>query len=343
MVLLDSKQRRRIQITGGSTYVISLPKRWINDLKIKVGDEMTLIKNLDRSLTLLTNENRFEKKNSVIELGIEDSIEAIKRKIIALYLAGYKTIKIRSKGIKIQPIHSRIIRETARDSLIGTEIVESTSEYVTIQVLTRLPELTFDVALQRMYLMAYNMQEEAIDALEKMDIDAAQEVVKMDDEVDRFSMYMLRNLSQAIQSQEILSEIGLKKPTDCLGYRTVIRCIERIADHSVLIAKRIKFLQNPIEKKTFVNLSQLSQASLKIFEKAFVALSKNDYFLAEEVAEQAEKDIQNEKDFMASLKEVKNSYVIRFILEDIRRIIEYSKDIAEEVINENIRTIISEK
>jgi len=337
------QQRRKLQLAGGSTYVVSLPKKWINDLKMKIGDEVTLIKNPNNSLTLFSTMDKFDAKKSVIEISKDDSEESLKRKIIAIYLAGYKIIEIRSKGIKIQSSHARTIRELARSSMIGTEIVESSSESIIIQVLTRLPELSFDVALRRMHLMTSNMHREAIDALGKMDKEAAEEVVKMDDEVDRFSLYMLRNLSQAVQNGEILLEIGLKKPSDCLGYRTVIRCIERIADHSVLIAKRIKFLQSPIDKKILQAITQLSHDALNIFENSIVALTKSDYSLAEKVAEQAAKAVQNEKDFIANLKESTNSSVIKFVLEDIRRTIEYSTDIAEVVINENIRSVISEK
>ena len=339
----NSRQRRKLQLTGGSTYVVSLPKKWIGDLKMKIGDEVTLIKNPNNSITLLSTMDEFEAKKSIIEISKDDSEESLKRKIIAIYLAGYKIIEIRSKGIKIQPTHARVIRELARSSMIGTEIVESSSESIMIQILTRLPELSFDVALRRMHLMASNMHREAMDALEKMDKEAAEEVIKMDDEVDRFSLYMLRTLSQAVQNGEILLEIGLKKPSDCLGYRTVIKCIERIADHSVLIAKRIKFLQSPIDKKILQSITQLSSDSLNIFENSIVALTKSDYSLAEKVADQAANAVQNEKEFMSNLKESTNSSVIKFVLEDIRRTIEYSTDIAEVVINENIRSVISEK
>jgi len=339
----NSRQRRKLQLTGGSTYVVSLPKKWIGDLKMKIGDEVTLIKNPNNSITLFFTMDEFEAKKSIIEISKDDSEESLKRKIIAIYLAGYKIIIVRSKGIKIQSTHARAISELARSSMIGTEIVESSSESIMIQILTRLPELSFDVALRRMHLMASNMHREAMDALEKMDKEAAEEVIKMDDEVDRFSLYMLRTLSQAVQNGEILLEIGLKKPSDCLGYRTVIKCIERIADHSVLIAKRIKFLQSPIDKKILQSITQLSSDSLNIFENSIVALTKSDYSLAEKVADQAANAVQNEKEFMSNLKESTNSSVIKFVLEDIRRTIEYSTDIAEVVINENIRSVISEK
>jgi phosphate uptake regulator len=339
----NSQQRRKLQLTGGSTYVVSLPKKWVDDLKMKIGDEVTLIKNPNNSITLLSYLDKFEAKKSIIEISKDDSEESLKRKIIATYLAGFKIIEIRSKGIKIQSSHARAIRELARSSMIGTEIVESSSESISMQVLTRLPELSFEVALRRMYLMASNMHREAIDALGRLDKEAGEEVIKMDDEVDRFSLYMLRNLFQAVQNGEILLEIGLKKPSDCLAYRTIIRCIERIADHSVLIAKRIKYLDSPIDKKTIQAINHLSESSLNVFEHSFQALTKNDYVLAEKVAVQSSKAVQDEKQVMSNLKESDNSSVVKFILEDIRRIAEYSTDIAEVIINENIRSVISEK
>ena len=40
--------------------------------------------------------------------------------------------------------------------------------------------------------------------------------------------------------------VGLEKPSDCLGYRTAVKCVERIADHGVLIAKKIITWPNSI-------------------------------------------------------------------------------------------------
>jgi hypothetical protein len=65
--------------------------------------------------------------------------------------------------------------------------------------------------------------------------------------------------------------------------------------------------------------------------------------LAEKVAVQAAKAVQDEKEVMSNLKESESSSIIKFVLEDIRRTVEYSTDIAEVVINENIKSVISEK
>lgn len=343
---MEQKQSRRIQLSGGSTYTVSIPKNWIEQMKIKAGDSVTLVKNINNSLTLFPGfiNGEEEKKKAIIATSQQDSTEGIRRKIIASYLGGYKTIIIKAKGTRMQPEHSRLIREIVRKSMIGTEIVESSSESIMIQILTRLPELSFETALKRMQLMATNMHREAMEALSKDDKVHAEEIASMDDEVDRFSLYTLRNLSIAVQNANVLLDMGLQKPLDCLGYRAVISRIERVADHAALIAKRVKFLDGSIDSKIMKRLSKISEASLKVFDGSITALLKKDYVLAEKIAEEIQEIIEEEKAIMASIKDsLKNSTVIKFVLEDIRRTAEYSSDIVEVAIDENIHNIISEK
>jgi len=311
----DSKQFRRIQLSGGSTYIISLPKNWVDDLKIKVGEHVSIVKNLNDSFTIYPKESNESKRTAVIQSSQKDSGDAIKRKIIAAYLGGYNSIQIKTKGMKIPPEHSKSIRSLVRSSMIGTEIVESSSDVI-----------------------------EAMEALEENDVDHANEVANMDDEIDRFSLYIRRNLVLAVSNQNILEEMELRKPSDCLGYRTITSKIERIADHASLIAKRVKFLDGRIDSKIFQRLQKLSLKTMNVFEESITAVQKHDFDKAEKVAEKVTEIIDEEKQIMNGIKEAaKNSTIIRFVLEDLRRIAEYSSDIAEIAIDENIHSIILEK
>jgi phosphate uptake regulator len=333
-------------LSGGSTYIISLPKNWIEELKIKVGDNVTIVKNSNKSLTLIPNEknSETEKSTAIIPSNQKDTGDSIKRKIIAAYLAGYKTIKIKTKGMRIPPEHSKSVRELVRTTMIGTEIVESSSETMSIQILTRLPELSFDTALKRMYLMANNMVIEAIESLVEANTSHADEVINMDDEVDRFALYMRRNLVLAIENERILQDMGLRKPAECLGYRAIVSKIERVADHARLVAKRVKFMEEKIDSKIADKIKILSEKSLKVFEESITAVQEKNFEKGEKVAEMVSHIVEEEKQIMSKLKESeKNVSIIRFTLEDLRRVAEYSSDIAEVAIDENIQSIISEE
>lgn len=343
---LNDKEVRKLQLVGGSTYVLSLPKKWIDELNLKTGDPVSIIKNVNRSLSILPTQNSSAPKltRSRTIITQKDTSESIQRKIIAMYLTGYQIIEIYAKGGRISTEQKQAIRELVRKNMIGTEIVESTSESLTIQVLTSLPELSINDALKRMFLLTTTMHRQAIDALKEIDVELGDEITHMDDEVDRFSLYILRNLTLAVEHEKILRDIGLKKPSDCISYRTVVKSIERIADHAASIADRIKFLKSTLEPALLQKISKLSEESLKVFEDSILALNKRDYTLADTVASNARRISEKEKEFTDSLEESKKySSVIKFVLEDIRRTAEYSSDIAEAVINETVQDVILEK
>jgi len=238
-VLLDEKEVRKLQLVGGSTYVLSLPKKWVDEMNLKSGDPVSIVKNVNRSLSILpTGGSQTNISKSRTTITQKESLESIQRRIIAMYLAGYQMIEIHAKGSRIQPDQKKAIRDLVRRNMIGTEIVASTPESMIIQVLSSLPELSINDALKRMFLLTSTMHRQAIDALKEIDMELGEEIIHSDDEVDRFSMYVLRNLTLAVEHERILREIGLKKPSDCISYRIVVKSVERIADHAVSIASR---------------------------------------------------------------------------------------------------------
>ena len=339
--MTEIRQSRRLQLTGGSTYTVSLPKTWIDELQLKKNSNMILIKNRNNSITLF-QEEQSKKNNATALIGKADSKESIRRMIIAMYLSGYKTIEIKTKGMEIPNIHRSAIRDLVRTTLMGTEIIEANSEKIVLQVLTHLAQLSFDVALKRMYITATNMHKDAVEALKGLDLEYAEEILKMDDEVDRFSLYLMRNLNLALENVQVLLDSGLEKPSDCLGYRTVVKCVERIADHGSLIAKKIKYLDSSIDKKILKEIEQISKESLTIFENSITSLSKRDYGMAEKVASSVTDVIEKEKKLMDAIKLDDNTAIIKLILEDIRRTAEYSRDISEIVIDETVQSVIEE-
>ena len=91
-------------------------------------------------------------------------------------------------------------------------------------------------------------------------------------------------------------------------------------------------------------IKKLSENALDVFEESITAVQNHDFEKGEKVAEKIENIVNEEKQIMSKILESdENSTIIRFVLEDLRRISEYSSDIAEVAIDENIQNIISEK
>jgi phosphate uptake regulator len=115
-------------------------------------------------------------------------------KIVSLYLVGYNIIKIKTKDERITSLQRNLIKDLTRKKLVGTEIISDSSNEMKLQVLLSYPELSVENALRRMCLIAISMHEDATRALRELNKKLAQDVVALDDEVDRFSLYIIRQL-----------------------------------------------------------------------------------------------------------------------------------------------------
>jgi len=108
------------------------------------------------------------------------------------------------------------VRTTIREKIVGTEVVTESPRSATLQVLLSSPQLWVPDALRRMSTIAGFMHHDGIQALTNSDKELARQVLSIDDEVDRFSLYIVRQLKWAVQHLSLIERIGLKTPIECL-------------------------------------------------------------------------------------------------------------------------------
>jgi phosphate uptake regulator len=322
----------------------------MQEMHLKPGDPVNILREANNSLSIIPHAERSSSLASEATAVIleKESVTSLQRKVISIYLAGYNTMHLKSKTGRISPAQRDAVREVVRRNLVGTEIIADSSDAITIQVLLTLPELSVNTAVRRMFLIASSMHKDAMLSLSEMNHELANAVIKSDDEVDRFSLYILRNLVIATQNERVLREIGLKRPADCLSYRVAVKSIERIADHSFGIAENcLKIEEQEISKEVFEKIEKMSQLSLVIFNDSVEAFLRRDYVMADSVVDKVENirslendliSFLNREDKMTSNEPVNSN--IRLILEDIRRTAEHASDIAEAAMNQTIGEVV---
>ncbi|MGA7368533.1 MAG: phosphate uptake regulator PhoU [Nitrososphaeraceae archaeon] len=344
----ENNEIRKIQFTGRSTYILSLPKRWMSEMRLKAGDPVTIVREANNYLSIIPSAARspstIDEANSTV-LNTESS-NTVKRKVVSMYLAGYNIINLKAKTGRILPSQRDAVRDVVRRNLVGTEIIAAASEIITIQVLLSLPELSINTAVSRMFLIAAAMHRDAMLSLTELNHELAEAVIKSDDEVDRFSLYILRNLVIATQNERILQEIGLRKPSDCLSYRVTVKSIERIADHASGIADKCVSIKDKIDRETLQLIDNMSKRSLALITDAVEAFLRRDYSLADSIVDKAndmrliENEVLSFIDNSESPSPGARGLNIKLILEDIRRTAEHASDIAEAAMNQTIRGVI---
>jgi len=340
------EETRKIQFTGKSSFIVSLPKQWIMDLGLKQGDQIRMVRKGSSTLELYPPkfESQIQKKeDAVIEISIEEEASSIVRKLISLYFLGFKTINIKPKNGRLSPNQRNTVKGAVKRMLMGSEIISDSSGGITVQVLVNLLELSVDGAFKRMIHLAKSMSSDAILAVKENNLDLAQEVINTDDEVDRFGFYIIRQLKIAIQNEHMLKEMGFRNARNCLGYRLVVKNIERVGDHAAFIAKDLLEFKKSVKKEILQKLQEMNEFCLSVLDDACLALFKEDYVQAEKTIKKTNEIMKYEKkvrDASKSLRDDEEIYRIRRMTENIRRVSEYASDIAEIVLNMNIEKVL---
>jgi phosphate uptake regulator len=321
------------------------------EMNLKAGDPVTIVREFNNSLSMLPHAGKRPVSATEVTTPVlqNESGSSLKRKVVSTYLAGYKIMHLKSKTGRINPSQRDAVRELIRRNLIATEIIADASDLITIQVLLTLPDLSVNAAVRRMFLISTAMYTDAMASLAEQNHELATTVIRSDDEVDRFSLYILRNLMIAIRKESTLAEIGLKSISDCLSYRVVVRSIERVADHAAGIANKCLKIAEKIPEEVFQKIDNISRFSLRLLNDSVEAFLRRDYYLADGDGDKVEDVRSLENDIIRSLDKVKTSISdrnesisvnINLILEDIRRTAEHGSDIAEASMNDTICEVI---
>jgi phosphate uptake regulator len=340
--LSQSEETRKLQYTGGSSYIVSLPKKWIQDLGLKQGDHVVILRQGNSTLQIAPASKRpiKEQKEATIEVSKDNNPYFIARKLIALYFLGFNVINVVSKEGRLLAEQREVIKNIIRRVLMGTEIIADSASGITLQVLINLLDLSVDTAFKRMLLISKSMYRDTVLSLKETNVELAEEVVKSDDEVDRFSFYIVRQLKIAIKNEYLLKEIGLEEPRNCLGYRLIAKSVERVADHAVIIAKDVIEMHQPLNKDIMEKISNMSFFALEVLDDSCLSMFKRDYEAADRAIEKAHKIDEMEKALLRAVskpRDVNELYRIKLITENIRRVAEYASDIAEIVLNMTVQ------
>ncbi|MBN1683533.1 AbrB/MazE/SpoVT family DNA-binding domain-containing protein [Candidatus Bathyarchaeota archaeon] len=346
--ITSSEELRKIQVTGGSTYIISLPKTWVDQLGLKRGSVVSISQRDDLSLSIQpkSSETTEKARKVIINVTEEDTADRVIRRVVSSYLLGYNIIQIRSHQKRLDSNIRLNVKDFTRKKLVGTEILSDLPNDLTLQILLSYTELSILDALRRMSIIAASMHRDALAALNSDNPKIAREIISMDDEVDRFNLYVIRLLKAAITDGHILRESKIDSPRQCLGYRLITKSVERMADHAVKIAEnRLALNLIPLNEDIIKELNKASESALKVFEDSMDALFENKYASADRTIDLAETTRNMEQELIqmitkkANLEEIP---ALRLIVDSILRTAEYGSDIAETVLNMTIKEAVIE-
>ncbi|MCK4717200.1 MAG: phosphate uptake regulator PhoU [Thermoplasmata archaeon] len=329
---------RKVQMTGGSSFIITLPKEWTKAQNIKKNEPLGLVLQQDGTLLItpkITGEQTHRKK--VLHIDDIDDQDYFFRLLVSSYVMGYSEIEVKS-GSAVAPWALDIIRNFVQVA-VGPEIVEETDRFVVIKDLLSPTEMPFDKTIRRMHNLARNMHQEAIQALLKNDESLAKRVVTTDTEVDRLNWLVFHQYNIVSRDANLIAKMGMTIE-DANFYFLVSRLIERIADHASRIAKNSIRINKP-SKEMKDDISRASEAAIELLNGSLGAWFKKDPMEANNVLGRVTPLVDECRNISDAAREKTTAKGIpaAYIAESIRRTGEYSGDIAEIAMNYLIKEV----
>jgi len=321
-------ETRKVQVTGGSTYTVSLPKEWATGNDVSAGSIVEF--HAEEDLLLLSPQRENERVEGTLDISDLDEDHELTRAVMTMYVSGFDVITLETTRISAE--QRRVIRNAVQ-GLVGLEVIEETSERVVLQDLLDSSELSVHNAITRMQLVSITMLEDAIEALITDDDDLAEDVKQRDEDVDRLWYMVSRVFRTVLRDPTAATEIGFPRET-VFDYQSSARQLERIADHATKIAD-LSLEVGEISGETADKLRNLQAEAVKVPEKAMEALLTDDSDEATVLANEARGNIRAVDDLARDVdKEVRESdpqsaQVLGLVVDSLSRTADYGSNIAE--------------
>ena len=319
-------ESRKLQKTGGSTLIVSLPKKWIRKNKLGAGSEVRLIKQPDGTITVDPGNSNINKKISTVKCNNEES-QHLFRELIGKYLTGSTEIKVVGNP-RLTVKERKTIRKFSA-SVIGFEIIEEEATQAILIDMSNPGTLPFRTAIKRLYKIVSAMYNDSILILEGSE-DLAADVVDRDKEADKLQWFIERQFNMMLEDSS-LSRLLQASSFEGVVYSNVARYLERIADHACRLAE-IGYVAGLIPGRKMLPLAKNAGEIMENSMKSFI---HNDPRKATVVIDKGKKTMQKAQKYFENKykKEIEHPLEFSIAMDAIMRTIAYSTDISEAAIN----------
>jgi phosphate uptake regulator len=332
--MVKQMEIRRVQVTGGASFVVTLPKEWAEGQKIKKNDPIGMTVQPDGTL-LVTKNTTDEILQQIKEIDCSTVADPafLFRLLIGTYIMGFSMIRLTSKQV-FPPFVRSVVRDYTQMT-IGQEVVEETETVIAIKDLLNPVEMPFDNTIRRMFVIVKTMHKDSIMALETHNKSLAEDVIKRDIDADRLNWLIARQTNMIMLHASLSRKMGIS-PDMAMHYYLLSRIIERVGDHAVRIAEHtLPIIDVDIDKKTLAMIKKASTMSLEIFDRSIVSFFGADMKEANRNIESIDalENVCGEINNMILKQDTLTAISLNYISESIRRAGEYAGDISETIIN----------
>lgn len=184
---------RKLMAFGNSSYIISVPKAWIEKNRLEKGDVLS-VEQKPNELILSTkndDERKILKEATVSPEG--KTFGEFKTEVISIYVNNYNVVTV------VNVDDSAMVKNIFRN-LVGMEVVEETASKIVAKNLLDIQEVSLEKIIRRIDIIIRSMLVDSLD----LDIKNAESIMGRDKEVNRLSLLGFRTAKAATDNPRLL-------------------------------------------------------------------------------------------------------------------------------------------
>ncbi|WP_336326498.1 PhoU domain-containing protein [Halovenus sp. HT40] len=323
-------ETRKVQLSGGTTYTISLPKSWAQEHSIEAGSTLRLYPNGDGSLLVETQTDRsVEQRTTTVDIST-DSDHAIRQRIRAFHAVGFDEVTLLDRAGHSS--EQRSVVEESLTGLSGFEMLEAGDTRTRLTNLIDADNVDVRKSTLRLRLVVLGMHRDAVTAVLNDDETLAKRVIDREREADKLFAMVTRHFRRALTDLQEVEKLESSRD-ELFEYYYISRQFERIADHAEKISQFTLDSEVTIPTDIREEIEALASRSRHIIDTAADVILANGDFEGALDALTARDKLQTESgDLDKQLythEDPAEAYVVGLILDSLRRTAEYGANIAE--------------
>ncbi len=254
---------RKLIKFGKNSFVVSLPKNWLEQNKLKKGDLLYINEN-DEGLSISSKNNGGKDYKSITINTENKSLKRIQTEIISSYLNNYAEVRLEGSNIKENAVS---IKEFIT-YLVGLEVIEQTKNKIIAKDLLDKESISLMKLIRRVDMIIRGMLDDSILTINE---DNYESIYHRDQDVNRLVFLSIRALRSCIDTPCINREEGMDNFKVILLFDMFVH-LERVGDQTKRIARYLRQLNNKKMKKElselYTNIKKLYLDTMKSFYTA---------------------------------------------------------------------------
>ena len=324
---------RRIQVTQGESYMITLPKDWAESMGLKKNDSVNVEVQSDGDL-LVSPVKKVEVPRNVKRIDTTDikKEDFFYRQLVGAYISGHSMIEAFSE----QPLSNSVINvvNSFTQTSIGLEVVEEDNYRILIKDLMDHTEIGPHKSLERMSILVRKMIGDVFEYAIGGETSRISDMERRDVEVDRVH-WLISRQNNIYKKDPWLCKKMESSLCELTNHIAVSRILERIGDHTVLLSRNLLTLMNENKAEAVdKGIRESGDEILKLYGESVRGWLKTDMNTAEWCIEEGERLVKKiEKIFKKVEVDIDTASSASLIAGSAKRIAEYCIDISELTIN----------